>query len=65
MRYVFSAVLLFSLVALTVGCSGGNPGPKPKHDPNWKDTSNPSNIVVPDSLKKGPAPAAPAPTGQK
>ncbi len=63
MRLLFSAVLLLSLVAITAGCGGGNQGPKPKNDPNWKDTTNPSNIVVPDSMKM--APGSPAPKAQK
>jgi hypothetical protein len=68
MRCLMLLVLLLPLVTLSVGCSGGDPSaPKPKNDPNWVDTTNPSKIVVPDSMKKG-GPAgktAPAPSGQK
>ncbi len=65
-RLIALLVILMPLSILTVGC-GGDAKPPVKQDPNWKDTTNPSNIVVPDSMKKmGPAgKSAPAPTGQK
>jgi len=59
MRRLIALLMVFvPLSMFTLGC-GGEPKPQIKHDPNWKDTSNPSNIVVPDSMKKmAPAPAA-------
>ena len=67
MRFLLLLVLLFPLFTLSVGCGASDTRPKPKNDPNWVDTSDPSKAVVPDSLKKGPAggKTAPAPGGEK
>jgi hypothetical protein len=46
------------------GCSGEKP---PKADPNWKVTTNPSDIVIPTQMKKAapPGKGAPAPPQTK
>jgi len=65
-RLIALLLILAPLSLVSLGC-GGETRPPIKHDPNWKDTTNPSNIVIPDSMKKaGPGgKTAPAPGGQK
>lgn len=54
-RLIALLMILVPLSIITMGC-GGEAKPPVKQDPNWKDTTNPSNIAVPDSFKKaGPA----------
>jgi hypothetical protein len=47
-KWVLLSVLLFSVVA--VGCGGG--GKEPEPDPNFTPTTNPSDLTIPDQLKK-------------
>lgn len=47
MRLVLCACL-FSLV-MAVGCSGPK---QPEADPNFKPTTNPSDITIPDQMKQ-------------
>jgi hypothetical protein len=56
MRSVFLLVVIALLSVLSVGC--GEKQPPIVEDPNWRDTTDPSNIVIPDQMKK-PAPSAP------
>ena len=53
--YVLVAICLFSV--LSFGC--GEKEPPIVEDPNWRDTTDPSNIVIPDQMKK------PTPSGAK
>jgi hypothetical protein len=47
MRFVL-CVCLFSIV-MAVGCSGPK---QPEADPNFKPTTNPSDITIPDQMKQ-------------
>ncbi len=66
MRKFLLASVLLALAGFSTAC---NKEEAPKADPNWKTSSNPSDIVIPGQMKKGPAgagapasatPAAPA-----
>ncbi len=56
MRWI---AMLFVLVTLSVVAPGCNQEKVPEADPNFKRSDNPSDITVPDSMRKVP-PAAPA-----
>jgi hypothetical protein len=47
-------VVIASLSSLNLGCGGEK---RPKADPNFKPTTNPSDIVVPPQMKKTLPPA--------
>jgi hypothetical protein len=59
MRKFLIASVLLALAGFTTAC---NKEEAPKADPNWKPSSNPSDIVIPGQMKKGPGgPGAAAP----
>jgi hypothetical protein len=49
-RFIALLLILAPLSVFSLGCGGEKP---PKRDPNWKTSDNPSDIVVPGSMKKG------------
>jgi hypothetical protein len=56
MRSVYVLVFIGLFSVLSFGC--GEKQPPIVEDPNWRDTTDPSNIVIPDQMKKS-APSAP------
>ena len=50
---ILALLLIGSLFLLAGGCSGEK---QPEADPNFKTSTDPSDIVVPPSMKKPPAP---------
>lgn len=53
MLRIFAILAVCWLAVLNGGC--GSEKPAIKEDPNWRDTTNPSNIVVPEGMKKQPS----------
>jgi len=49
MKRILALLIVISLLIPSVGCSGQK---KPVADPNFKPTTNPSDIIVPDQMKK-------------
>lgn len=58
MLRIFAILTVSSLAVLHGGCGGDKPNIK--EDPNWRDTTNPSDIVVPPEMMKM-KPQAPKP----
>jgi hypothetical protein len=49
MQRIFALLIVSSLLIPSFGCSGEK---KPVADPSFKPTTNPSDIIVPDQMKK-------------
>jgi hypothetical protein len=57
-RLFMLCVVALPFCFATAGCGGGDP--KPKVDPNFKTSTNPSDITVPEGFKRTPKQAIPA-----
>ncbi len=52
MRWLFLLLVAVTMAVVTPGC---NKEKVPEADPNFKRSDNPSDITVPDAMKKTPA----------
>lgn len=55
MRSICALCVIGLFSVLSFGC--GEKEPPIVEDPNWRDTTDPSNIVIPDQIKKPTPPA--------